>query len=152
MDNKDINEYLKKIEDLTPEEKKERDLYLKRLGPRPDVSKYTEEELKEKERIALKNIPEGEMIQGPTTNIPEIDKPFLQYYTDEAIKEDLPNMTIVDYIFNRNKDNMDEVFADYFNLKITYRELRENIDKAKAALMAKGIKPYDGVGERTRIG
>ena len=103
MTEEDIVRLLAELEKLSSEEKKQRDLYLKRIGPRPDLSKLTPEEIKERERIALKNIPEGEMLQGPTTNIPEIDKPFLQYYTDEAIMEELPNMTIVDYIWERNK-------------------------------------------------
>ena len=46
MDEKDVVELLEKIENLTPEEKKKRDLYLKRLGPRPNVDEYTKEELK----------------------------------------------------------------------------------------------------------
>lgn len=152
MNNEDKIELLKKISELSEEEKIERDLYLKRIGARPDVRQYTEEELKHKEEVALKNIPEGKMMQGPTMGDPELDKTFLQYYSDEAIKEKWPNMSIVDYIWECNKDNMDGLFAQYFNLNITYKELKEKVNETKAALMAKGIKPYDGNGEKVRIG
>ncbi len=152
MDNESKAELLKKINELSEEEKIERDLYLKRVGARPDVRQYTEEELKHKEEVALRNIPEGKMIQGPTMGDPELDKTFLQYYSDEAIKEKLPSMSIVDYIWECNKDNMDGLFAQYFNLNITYKELKEKVNETKAALMAKGIKPYDGNGEKVRIG
>lgn len=143
---------LEKINKLTDEEKKQRDLYLKRIGARPNIEKYTTEELKHKEEVALKNIPEGRMIQGPTTNDPEIDKPWLPYYSDEAIISDLPDMTIVDYIWKCNKDNMDATFAKYFNKTISYKELKNKVNEVKAALIAKGVKPYDGTGERSRIG
>ena len=116
MNKEDLILYKEKISKLSEQEQKQRDLYLKRIGPRPDISKYSKEELEEKEKIALKNIPEGAMIQGPTLNYPEIDKPWLQYYSDDAINETLPDETIVDYIWNCNKDNMDS----YILIKILH--------------------------------
>lgn len=151
MNKEDLILYKEKISKLSEQEQKQRDLYLKRIGPRPDISKYSKEELEEKEKIALKNIPEGAMIQGPTLNYPEIDKPWLQYYSDDAINETLPDETIVDYIWNCNKDNMDSYFAKYFNKNITYKELKENVEKVKSSLLSMGVKPFDGTKERVRI-
>lgn len=152
MNQDDLIAYQEKLSSLTEEEKKQRDLYLKRIGSRPDVSQYTDDELQHKMNVAIDNIPEGKMVQGPTIGYPEFDKTFLQYYSDEAIKQDIPNMTITDFVWECNKDNMDGLFAKYFNEKITYKEFKEKVNEAKSALIASGIKPYNGLGQRKSIG
>ena len=41
------------------------------------------------------------------TGYPSIDKPWLKYYSDEAIKTPLPECTIFERIINCNADNLD---------------------------------------------
>lgn len=40
----------------------------------------------------------------PLTGYPSIDKPWLKYYSDEAINAPLPECTIWQYIYDNNKN------------------------------------------------
>ncbi len=77
------------------------------------------------------------------TGYPSIDKPWLKYYSEEAINAPLPECTIYEYLWENNKDHLDDVALIYFGRKITYGELFENIDKAARAFAAIGIKSND---------
>ncbi len=74
------------------------------------------------------------------TGYPSIDKPWLKYYDEEAINEPLPECTIYEYLWENNKDHLDDVALIYFGRKITYGELFENIDKVARAFIGIGIK------------
>ena len=71
---------------------------------------------------------------------PSIDKPWLKYYSEEAINAPLPECTIYEYLWENNKDHLDDIAIIYFNRKITYGELFENIDKTASSLVAIGVK------------
>ena len=77
------------------------------------------------------------------TGYPSIDKPWLKYYSEEAINSALPECTIYEYLWQNNKDHLDDIALNYFDRKITYGELFENIDKAACAFSAIGVKPGD---------
>lgn len=77
------------------------------------------------------------------TGYPSIDKPWLKYYTAEAINAPLPECTIYEYLWENNKDHLDDVALIYFGKKITYGELFDNIDKTARAFSAIGVKPGD---------
>lgn len=77
------------------------------------------------------------------TGFPSIDKPWLKYYTDEAINAPLPDCTIYEYMYENNKDYPNDIALLYFNRKITYGELFENIDKTARAFAAIGVKNGD---------
>lgn len=81
------------------------------------------------------------MAEQKLTGYPSIDKPWLKYYSEEAINAPLPECTIYEYLWENNKDYLDDVAIIYFNRKITYGELFENIDKTASALLALGVKP-----------
>lgn len=74
------------------------------------------------------------------TGYPSIDKPWLKYYSEEAINAPLPECTIYEYLWENNKDHLDDVALIYFGKKITYRKLFKNIDKAARAFSAIGVK------------
>ena len=74
------------------------------------------------------------------TGYPSIDKPWLKYYTEEAINAKLPECTIYEYLWENNKDNLDEIALIYFGKEITYRELFENIEKTAKAFVSIGVK------------
>ncbi|MCM1045438.1 MAG: hypothetical protein NC417_07995 [Candidatus Gastranaerophilales bacterium] len=59
----------------------------------------------------------------PLTGYPSIDKPWLQYYSQEAINAPLPECTIYEYLWENNKDHLDDVALIYFGRKITYKKL-----------------------------
>ena len=43
------------------------------------------------------------------TGYPSIDKPWLKFYGEEEKKWNIKKSTIFEYIFERNKDNLDEI-------------------------------------------
>lgn len=81
------------------------------------------------------------------TGYPSIDKPWLKYYTEEAINAKLPECTIYEYLWENNKDHLDDVALVYAGKEIKYRELFENIDKFSVVFSNKGI----GIGDVVTI-
>lgn len=77
------------------------------------------------------------------TGYPSIDKPWLKYYSEEAIHAPLPEMTMYQYIWENNKDYLSDVALQYYGTKITYGKLFENIKKAANAFYAMGVREGD---------
>ena len=117
MKSEQLVELKKKIQTLSEEEKKQRDLYLR--------------------GIAL-----GE-IDGPMTGYSSIDKPWLQYYDEEAIMADLPSVSCYDYLYECNKNYLGRVALSYFGRKITFEEMFRNIDNVCNSLKKMGVKKGD---------
>ena len=74
------------------------------------------------------------------TGYPSIDKPWLKYYTEEAINAPLPECSIYEYLVQNNRDYPSDIAIIYLGRKITYKELFENIDKTAAAFLNLGVK------------
>lgn len=85
------------------------------------------------------------MEQTNLTGYPSIDKPWLKYYSEEAINAPLPECTIYEYLWGNNKDYPDEIALIYENRKITYRELFSQIDRVASAFTSIGVKEGDVV-------
>lgn len=117
MTKEDLIELKKKIFKLNEEEKKERDLYLRKL--------------------AL-----GE-IQGPATGYASIDKPWLKYFSEENILPDIPKMKAYEYMVLNNFQHLERNALSFFNKKISYRELFRKIDEVARALIAIGVRKGD---------
>ncbi len=79
------------------------------------------------------------------TGYPSIDKPWLKYYSEEAISAPLPHCTVYEYLWESNKDHLDNIALNYFGKRITFRELFSKIDKAAAAFSKVGIHRGDVV-------
>ena len=79
------------------------------------------------------------------TGYPSIDKPWLKFYSEEAKNSEKPYCTIYEYLYENNKNNLSNYALNYFNHKITYRELFENIDLIANALHNYGVKSGDVV-------
>ncbi len=77
------------------------------------------------------------------TGYPSIDKPWLKYYSERAINATLPKSTIYEYLYENNKNNLDDIALNYFDRKITYKQLFENIEKTAKAFSALGVKESD---------
>lgn len=119
MNSQDLKEYKEKLGQLTEEEQKQRDLYLKGLA-------------------------DG-TLQGPPVGYPNIDKTWLKYYSDHSILAPQPQMSVYDYVKFCNKDRLDCVVLNYYGVKITYREFFDNVDRVAASLIENGIKQGDVV-------
>ncbi len=72
-----------------------------------------------------------------------VEKPWLRYYTEEAIHGELPAVTIYRYLWENNRKHLDRVALNYFDKKITYQELFLNINKVARALLESGVKRDD---------
>ena len=59
------------------------------------------------------------MEEKKPTGYPSIDKPWLKYYSEEAIYSKVPECTMYEYVLNNNKDHYDDIALVYFGKKIT---------------------------------
>lgn len=58
-----------------------------------------------------------------TTGYPSIDKPWLRYYTEDAINSVPFKGSIYKHIYDRNGKYMDNWALQYFGRKISYKAL-----------------------------
>lgn len=79
------------------------------------------------------------------TGYPSIDKPWLKYYSEEAINSPLPECTFYQYLWNNNKDYPSDVAINYYGAKITYSQLFAKIEKAASAFYSMGVREGDVV-------
>ena len=77
---------------------------------------------------------------GRQTGYPSIDKPWLKYYSSEQISAPLPQESLYEYLWNCNKEHLDDYALNYFGKKITYRKLFSMIDEAARGFIAIGVK------------
>ena len=77
------------------------------------------------------------------TGYPSIDKPWLKYYSEEAINAPLPEKTLYQYIYDNNKNFLRNTALNYFGKKISYGTLFEDIEKAAKSFSAMGIQKGD---------
>jgi len=79
------------------------------------------------------------------TGYPSIDKPWLKYYSEQAINASLPECTVYDNILRNNLEHQENAALEYFGNKITYSELFENVEKTQKAFEALEICKGDRV-------
>lgn len=92
--------------------------------------------------LYLRKVALGE-IKAEMTGYPSIDKPWLKYYSEQAISTDIPECTAYDYLLKQNKEYLERTALQYFERRISYGELFENIEKATKAFTAIGLKKGD---------
>lgn len=73
------------------------------------------------------------------TGYPSIDKPWLKYYSEEAINAPLPQCTVYEYMYQQNKDNLNQTALEYFGIKISFNKLFEKVELCAKALKINGI-------------
>ena len=79
------------------------------------------------------------------TGYPSIDKPWLKYYSEEAVSAPLPECTVYENIWQHNKDHLDDIALEYYGHKTSYRKLFAETERAAKALRAAGVKCGDCV-------
>lgn len=77
------------------------------------------------------------------TGYPSIDKPWLKYYSDEAINAEIPRKSIYEYVYEANQDNRDSVAINYYDYEITYGELFDSVSRVTFALELLGVGKGD---------
>ena len=83
------------------------------------------------------------MEEKKLTGYPSVDKPWLKYYSEEAINTPLPECTIYEYLYENSKDYPKDIALEYMGSKISYRELFVRIDECVKALTALQVIPGD---------
>lgn len=117
MEKKYLDEYQRKISQMTEKEVKLRNIYLQKL---------------------LKN-----EYLGPRPNYPTMDKAWLQYYPEDVLMIDIPNKTVYEFMREGNLDNLDGYSISNLGKNYTYKELFEKIDEIERSLIQFGIKKGD---------
>ena len=84
-----------------------------------------------------------ELTKTTGTGYPSIDRPWLSYFSKEAIEDPLPQMSLFEYLYENNKYNLDSDALNYMGHKISYRELFKRIDEAAKAFLAQGVREGD---------
>lgn len=77
------------------------------------------------------------------TGYPSIDKPWLKYFDAQAIKSELPKGNIYSVLYDSNRDNLSDIAIEYFNVKITYKDLFESIGRVETAFIDNGVRAGD---------
>ncbi len=76
---------------------------------------------------------------------PSIDKPWLKYYSEEALRAELPAGSMFDYVFRRNAEHPNDIALVYYGNKISYQALFEKIDRCASGFSHLGVKKGDVV-------
>jgi len=79
------------------------------------------------------------------TGYPSIDRPWMKYYSKDALSSALPKCTAYEYLYEKNKDNLRDIALNYCDQKFTYGQLFESIESAAKAFSALGVKKGDVV-------
>ena len=79
------------------------------------------------------------------TGYPSVDKPWLKYYTAEDLAIQVPQCTIYQNVYDRNKDCPEDVAILYYGNKIRYKTLFSEVEICAKALRQIGVRPGDCV-------
>ena len=85
------------------------------------------------------------MAENIMTGYPSIDRPWLNYYSKDAITKDIPETKLYDYIYECNKGYEGNLCISYWGKKITYKVFFREIDKVAKSFIALGVKTGDVV-------
>ena len=102
---------------------------------------YEEEILRD---LYLRNFALGN-IQGPMTGLPNIDKPWLKYFTEEQIKSKPINRTAYQYLYDENIKYKNDTAIIFCGRKIKYHELFKQIELVAKSLKQIGVKKGEPV-------
>ena len=71
--------------------------------------------------------------------------PWDKFYPKDKLKVNVPNMSLYEFIYEQNKDRQNNIAINYFNKKITYKDLFYQINQCAKAMRSQGIRPGDVV-------
>ena len=74
---------------------------------------------------------------------PSIEKPWLKYYSEEAINASLPQKTIYSYVRENNAGFEYDTAINYFGNRISYGTLLDTADNCAASFAELGVKKDD---------
>ena len=68
-----------------------------------------------------------------------------KFYKKNERNIEVPNVSLYEYLKEKNKDNLDSIALNYFNKKMTFRYFFGEINLCAKALRSQGIRPGDVV-------
>lgn len=74
------------------------------------------------------------------TGYPSIDKPWLKYYSEEAVNAPLPECTMYELLWQNNKCHLEDIAINYYGRKITYGEMFDGIERTAKSFSKLGVK------------
>lgn len=77
------------------------------------------------------------------TGYSSIDKPWLKYYSQEAVNMRLPECTIYEYLWENSKEHLEDIALNYYDRKLTFGELFNRIDDAARSFISIGVRAGD---------
>lgn len=89
--------------------------------------------------LYLKDLLVGKRL-GPLTGIPNIDRPWLKYYSDKELMAKSINKTAYRYLYDENKKYSNATAIIFANREIKYFELFSQIERVAKALKSMGVK------------
>lgn len=85
------------------------------------------------------------MCSTKISGYPSIDKPWLKYYSSEALHAQPASCTVYQNIYQHNKEHLTETALEYFGVKITFSKLFEHVEACAKALLSNGVRAGDCV-------
>lgn len=76
---------------------------------------------------------------------PSVDRPWLKYYSENAIDVCPPEKTLYEYLWESNKAHLDSVALIYGNKTYTYGAMFERIEGVARSFAALGVAAGDVV-------
>ena len=105
------------------------------------ISELSEEEQKLR-NLYLREISSGE-VYGPMTGYASIDKPWLKFFNDDSIEALLrykkENISMYEQLYNYGINHLDDIVLEYLGSEYTYKDLLNNIDKTANLLIELGV-------------
>ena len=89
--------------------------------------------------LYLKDLLVGKRL-GPLTGVPNIDRPWLKYYSNEELVAKSVNKTAYRYLYDENKKYSNATAIIFANREIKYFELFSQIERVAKALKSMGVK------------
>ena len=77
--------------------------------------------------------------------LPSVERPWLKYYDEAAMHSALPGGTMYQYIWESNREHLEETVFRYFGTTYSYRQLFDNVHAAAKAFHAMGVREGDVV-------
>lgn len=93
--------------------------------------------------LHLRKLALGEL-QGPPTGYASIDKPWLKYYSEEAIKKEIPeNKAMYEIMKEKNSKYPNRIAINYYGNLFTYEDLFKKADEYASKFKTLGVKRGD---------
>ena len=93
--------------------------------------------------LHLRKLALGEL-QGPPTGYASIDKPWLKYYSEEAIKKEIPeNKAMYEIMKEKNSKYPNRIAINYYGNLFTYEALFKKVDEYASKFKTLGVKSGD---------